>query len=560
MKNFFKRISVIIFSAYLCIAHPVAALADINDIIRNQYIAASVAVASLFSAFGFIPKAGNAALSEMVQDCVADAQQAGYTVMRNGVPSVGIAISEGYTYLSKAFCSWVYSWSADNLTGVTGDTVVQFPTPNENLTYQFQPFTGSWTDLLGELSLSYPAQMISIIESTYQDYYGESFSNNNYFCYEYKSTTPYGANNVIDSDGYHWFYVGGLYCEPQTFSVKKYYDSTHNYYAANLNGNYNAVRGLSFRWKYNNDGELLYRCVANATGIFKCIGKGWSIKSHDYANVWSTLNTTVQTTAVGWDTTGDNPTKVHDIDEYAQTWAGDRTKQVDIDGTNQEGVPTTIPIDDVAVNVHVTVPAADIVNGLADAINAALQMGQSVAREGAISTPASEELEKENVATDNAISLEDAQPIATDFVEWGINYVQPHLSEIFQKYPFSIPYDMYLILNSVYSGSTVRTRSLNSVSLRSGSGDPTNMNPSNVGIILDFNYVERDPASYNDPNAPKFDYDFNVTAFEKNYHFVGSFDFAPYGWLFQLMKVGIGIIWIAGLLNYNIQSIRGKNK
>ena len=76
----------------------------------RYYVAAGPLIASIFTAYGYKRSGTNSALADLVSQCVVDAADAGYTTVRNGVESCGIAIQDGISYCRQDLLDWVYSW------------------------------------------------------------------------------------------------------------------------------------------------------------------------------------------------------------------------------------------------------------------------------------------------------------------------------------------------------------------------------------------------------------------------------------------------------------------
>lgn len=569
---FLSALMIILFSTFSQYASiPTYAAMD-----PRYYVAAGPLIASIFTAYGYKRSGTNSALADLVSKCVVDAADAGYTTVRNGVESCGIAISDGVSYCKKDFLDWVYSWcNKHNMSTPQVDGSFSYPSYSVDQSVQFEPYSGDWRTYAS--SCGFPSDVVTAFEK-----YSSSLTGKRMLCGAFERTEF--TTNVMTS--YTFYYLGY-----STISVGNYTIKNESYNDSGL--------GYSFSYLYpsgfpNSSSTYYVKVMDNGTitsgtsnlALSSSIGSSYSYSydgfygpgvygpfTRSYTNYPCTFNAVYTAGSVGYEVSDDAPSTTKSFTEYVSnpasweglnSWGG-KEKNVNIDGTNTTGMPITIPIDIIINGQQIGAAVADIVAGAQAAVDAALAMTQQIAREGTITEAAEGELEEANTAVENTMEVAEAQPIVNDIFGWGIDYIKPHLSNVFQKYPFSIPYDFYLILNALYSGasSPQRLRAVR-VSSSSSSDGAFSEDPSNVGIDIDFEYVSKENSgsgsvSENDPNAPKFDYDFYVAAFDKQYHFVGTLDFAPFGGLIKLCKLGIGLLWLCTLLLWNYNHIYGGN-
>jgi hypothetical protein len=564
---FLSALMIVLFSTF----SQYAAISTYAAMDPRYYVAAGPLIASIFTAYGYKRSGTNSALADLVSQCIVDAADAGYTTVRNGVESCGIAIQDGISYCKKDFLDWVYSWcNKHNMSTPQVDGSFEYPSYSVNQAVQFQPYSGDWRTYAS--SCGFPSNVVSAFEK-----YSSSLSGRRMYCAAFERT-EFTTNT---EPSYTFYYLGYSTISAGNYTIN---NRTHNDSA-----------GYSFSYLYpsgyeNSSSSYYVKVMDNGTitsgssklAISASIGSSFSYSvdgfygpgvygpyTRSYTNYPCTFNAVYSAESAGYEVSDDAPSKTKTFTEYVSnpasweglnSWGG-KEKNVNIDGTNTTGMPITIPIDIIIDGTQIGAAVADIISGAQAAVDAALAMTQQVAREGTITEAAEGELEEANTAVENTMEVADAQPIVNDILGWGIDYVKPHLSKVFKKYPFSIPYDIYLILNSLYSGANSH-RVLKSVKLQDSraSGSVDSMDPNTVGVIVDFDYVSKDSVSENDPNAPNFLYDFNISAFGKTYHFVGILDFAPFGGLIKLGKVCIGFLWILSLLLWNYNDIKGVKK
>lgn len=563
---FLSALMIVLFSMFSRYASiPIYAAND-----PRYYIAAGPLIASIFTAYGYKRSGTNSALADLVSQCVVDAADAGYTTVRNGVESCGVAISDGISYCRQDFMDWVYSWcNKHNMSTPQIDGSFTYPSYSVDQTVQFQPYSRDWRTYAA--SCGFPGEVMTEFEK-----YSSILSNKNMYCAGYSReeyTTNYKTSYNTYRLGYSNIRSGSYTLDQYTGTGTGGYSYTYIYPHGNRVSSSCVIVELYDNGTIKSAVGSSAACNIGSSYTYsfnEFIGPGVTGPyTYTYVGYPCTFNAVYTAGSAGYEVSDDAPSTTKTFTEYIsnpasweglESWGG-KAKQVDIDGTNTTGMPITIPIDIIIDGTQIGAAVADIVAGAQAAVDAALAMTQQVAREGVITQAAEGELEEANTAVDNAIEVADAQPIVNDILGWGIDYIKPHLSNVFKKYPFSIPYDIYLVLNSLYSGASSH-RVLRSVKLqdsRSG-GSVDSMDPNTVGIIVDFDYVSKDSVSNSDPNAPNFLYDFYISGFGKRYHFVGIIDFAPFGGLIQLGKVCIGFLWILNLLLWNYTDIKGVKK
>jgi len=553
---FLSALMIILFSIF----SQYAALPTYAAMDPRYYVAAGPLIASMFTAYGYKRSGTNAALANLVAEAVVDAADAGYTTVRNGVESIAIGIQNGTSYVSNAFNEWLYNWcNSKGMSTPDVDTSVQYPSSGAvGGKVTFHPYTGSWETFAA--SNGFPSDVIELFKKNV------SLTGYRAYCVSIKDyDTPSSSGDNFTQKVYA-IAAYNSFVDGRSYTLRNFTWNGYNFLGLGVQS---TTAGGSV-WLRKDNGEIHYeKGSADFVALYGSpVTYYYSNTNYYYA---STVGVSVVAGEAGYTVSADAPAANKTFTEYMSnpaSWSGlswgGKVANVPIDNVDTQAVPITIPIDIIINGQQIGAAVADIISGAQAAIDAALAMTQQVAREGIITQAAQGELEEANTAVENTMEVADAQPIVSDIVGWGIDYIKPHLSNVFQKYPFSIPYDFYLILNALYSGAN-RPQRLRTMRVTSSSGDgPINENPSNVGIDIDFEYVSKEDSgagsvSENDPNAPKFDYDFYIAAFDKQYHFVGTLDFAPFGGLIKLCKLGIGLLWLCTLLLWNYNHVYGGN-
>lgn len=545
---FLSALMIVLFSTF---SH-YAAIPTYAAMDPRYYVAAGPLIASMFTAYGYKRSGTNAALANLVAEAVVDAVDAGYTVVRNGVESIAIGIQNGTSYVSNAFNEWLYNWcNAKGMSTPDVDSTIQYPSSGAvGDKVIFHPYTGSWDTFAA--SNGFPSDVVDLLKSrlnldsynvfgvTIRDNNQPSSTGNTYTEIEYNIN----ATNLVDG---------------RQYTLSNF--SWNDYNFLTLGGSTISSAGGCV-WFRKDNGEIRFSSAHSATP--RLYGSPVSYyKSSLDANLYyaTTIGASVGVGDAGYTVSADAPAANKTFTEYMSnpaSWSGlswgGQVANVPIDNVDTQAVPITIPIDIIINGQQIGAAVADIISGAQAAIDAALAMTQEVAREGAITQAAQGELEEANTAVDNTIEVADAQTIVSDIVGWGVDYVKPHLANVFQKFPFSIPYDFYLLLKSMY-GSGGNTRKLRAVKISNAQEDIFNLDPSSIPVVVDFDYVLPDQIGESDPAAPKFIYDLTVNAFGRPYHAEGTLDLAPFGGYFKLLKMGLAIIWIMDLLLFTQQQI-----
>ena len=162
----------------------------------------------------------------------------------------------------------------------------------------------------------------------------------------------------------------------------------------------------------------------------------------------------------------------------------DVTIPSDVTGTGAaiDSLPLTIPsFADLVINGQLAID--DILSqGLVKANAGAIADSQAAA--GAVAGAEDVAVTGEN-AEANAISVDQAQTALKNLMQQGIDYIAIQIPNNFwNKIPFSIPYDIYLLIHGIFVGSPGGSKKAPRREASSGSNMPVG-DPSNVGIEID---------------------------------------------------------------------------
>lgn len=136
---------------------------------------------------------------------------------------------------------------------------------------------------------------------------------------------------------------------------------------------------------------------------------------------------------------------------------------------------------------------------------------------------------------------------------------------IFEKIPFSIPYDLYLLLRSMFPTSNrIRKKAYFTVSnVQSRSTGTPVLDPNGITISSHFDAVAKDTKSYeiNWKPAPVINLDLHfsytdVGGQKKVLDIVKSVDLQPYSYFAMIVYIGIYISWLVAVLGWIMESFR----
>ena len=386
---FLSALMIILFSTF----SQYAAISTYAAMDPRYYVAAGPLIASIFTAYGYKRSGTNSALADLVAQCVVDAADAGYTTVRNGVESCGIAISDGVSYCKSDFLDWVYSWcNQHNMSTPQVDGSFTYPSYSVNQTVQFQPFSGDWRTFAA--SCGFPANVMTELEK-----YSSSLSNKNMYTAAY-SRQEYTTNY---KPSYSTYYIGYDNISAGNYSVKQYSRNDSNYSYNYLYPSGHQYSSRSFFVTVKDNGDIT--SSSSNVALDSNIGSSFTYSfdgfygpgvtgpyTYTYVGYPCTFNAVYTAGSAGYDVSDDAPSATKTFTEYVSnpasweglnSWGG-KEKNVNIDGTNTAGMPITIPIDIIINGQQIGAAVADIVAGAQAAVDAALAMTQQIAREGTI--------------------------------------------------------------------------------------------------------------------------------------------------------------------------------
>ena len=227
----------------------------------------------------------------------------------------------------------------------------------------------------------------------------------------------------------------------------------------------------------------------------------------------------------------------------------------DVTGTDVsiDALPLTIPsFADLVINGQLDID--DILSqGLVKANTGAIADTQSAA--GAVVGSEDEAATGEN-AEAYAISVDQAQTALKNLMQQGIDYITLQIPNNFwNKIPFSIPYDIYLLIHGIFVGSPGGSKKAPRREASSGSNMPVG-DPSNVGIEIDIPTV---PLKYTEEKTedtpPNFTFTLNIpyTTPEgqtANFNKEFTIETAKYNYFAKIIKFSIGLLWLSSVFQW----------
>lgn len=227
----------------------------------------------------------------------------------------------------------------------------------------------------------------------------------------------------------------------------------------------------------------------------------------------------------------------------------------DVTGTGSaiDSLPLTIPsFADLVINGQISID--DVLSqGLVKANAGAIANTQSAA--GAVAGAEDVAATGENAVT-NAISVDQAQTALKNLMQQGINYIAIQIPNNFwNKIPFSIPYDIYLLIHGIFVGSSGGSKKVPRREASSGSNMPVG-DPSNVGIEIDIPTV---PLKYTEEKTedtpPNFTFTLNIpyTTPEgqtANFNKEFTIETAKYNYFAKIIKFSIGLLWLSSVFQW----------
>lgn len=353
------------------------------DTVAGNFVSMSVMVSLLLSAYGIQRTIeGSQYINELIQQCTQEASETGFGMLKNGIQSIGVTIQNGVSYVQKSFAEWVYNWALEkNIFDVSQSEVPEYFTFDEG-TYAIE----------SGLNIYQLQSVIGFPNTVMERVIASDRINVSYPCYIEESVSGTNGQN-------RQLYIVTLPVGTEmTFVGPDVIKSNTNYDGVTIS--YNSVSG--------NVGNL-------RTGSYKIYNSGPrdGISSR---TVYNGLNGTL-TGSLDYGVTSDIPDVSEDLDSYASDWVNHGIS-VDQDGTTEDYIPVTLPIEGVGT-------AVGVVEGTGEAINSAGAMDQYDVREGTISAQAIEDLEQAVADSEAEEELND------DFTIHGLETV----------FPFCLPWD-----------------------------------------------------------------------------------------------------------------------
>ena len=227
----------------------------------------------------------------------------------------------------------------------------------------------------------------------------------------------------------------------------------------------------------------------------------------------------------------------------------------DVTGTGAaiDSLPLTIPsFADLVINGQLSTD--DVLSqGLVKANTGAIADTQSAA--GAVAGAEDVAATGEN-AEANAISVDQAQTALKNLMQQGIDYIAIEIPNNFwNKIPFSIPYDIYLLIHGIFVGSSGGSKKAPRREASNGSNMPVG-DPSNVGIEIDIPTV---PLKYTEEKTedtpPNFTFTLNIpyttpSGQTANFNKEFTIETAKYNYFAKIIKFSIGLLWLSSVFQW----------
>lgn len=227
----------------------------------------------------------------------------------------------------------------------------------------------------------------------------------------------------------------------------------------------------------------------------------------------------------------------------------------DVTGTGAaiDSLPLTIPsFADLVINGQLAID--DILSqGLVKANTGAIADTQAAA--GAVAGAEDVAATGEN-AEANAISVDQAQTALKNLMQQGLDYIAIEIPNNFwNKIPFSIPYDIYLLIHGIFVGSSGGRKNSPLRQASNGSNMPVG-DPSNVGIEIDIPTV---PLKYTEEKTedtpPNFTFTLNIpyttpSGQTANFNKEFTIETAKYNYFAKIIKFSIGLLWLSSVFQW----------
>ena len=118
-------------------------------------------------------------------------------------------------------------------------------------------------------------------------------------------------------------------------------------------------------------------------------------------------------------------------------------------------------------------------------------------------------------------------------IDWGIGYISP-TKGILSKFPFSIPYDLYLLIAALSGDTAV---------------DAINADPKNLSIDNDL--APPSTTYERGSNSPlHWNMTFTIPWGENSTEIPIDIDLSDFAWIFRIIRYFTGILWLVGLLSW----------
>lgn len=242
----------------------------------------------------------------------------------------------------------------------------------------------------------------------------------------------------------------------------------------------------------------------------------------------ASVDTTINNDGLAVDEQVANPGATDTFEEIYEKWLEDQQSLAIDDAINYPN--TAADEDTIAGDIIDSLPVT-LPGTIDDVWDPTMDDAQSGVTDDDVVGEAADEAE--DVVTGGIIDdgIDDTTDLIGDIIDWGKDYISP-TTGILSKFPFSILYDMYLIL-AAFSG---------------GGGNPIKTDPDNVAVVG----LEAPSSSYSviQTSALHWDLNFQIPILGTPVDMPINLDLSQFGWFFKIIRFGVGILWLMGLLGW----------
>lgn len=484
-----RRIGAFLLALLICIAIMFSCAYRVHAeaiTAAAMLVGGTAAITSIAIALGLVPDTADlSTFNDLISRCASAAVSAGLTA--SGY--VRMWTSAGVAYAETSLVNWVKNWFFEQKAyNVSTVAQAQF-TDRTYGGYLAVPYYSSyvWPNSAVPTTFLTLSTDQSIIWSDSLPFGFDFYATSTYVHYGiwYKNVSgqSYGLYGVNISDSHSLSYVGSTLSVSYPFMVCSTASS----------GTY---------------GNLYYQSVYG-TGSGVAVSKTLGLNNSSFV-----FSTALPSITSGWSTTDSLPSASVDVDTSFPAWS-EKSIDIQVDGVSEAVLPVSVPT--VADGTIVADPTLD----------------QTAAQQGTITDAGIDAGVNTNTSVENTSSVAESQSIVDSVVGWAVGYISPDTG-LFSKFPFSIPYDLYLFVSSMTG--TVGTESA------------TTLDPGAVSLDTSELSFSADYTASAAGWVPIVDTSIHLDLV--NIDVPIHLDFTPFDWFFRVTKVGYGVLYTIGLLNW----------